>query len=100
MTPSIMAEHCHTECHLCSLSLMLAVTYAECHIKAPYAECCYAEYHYAECHYSECHGTAFDNANIIYFITKQATLMRRSSVLSRPLQLVFPGTAHLCVIQK
>jgi hypothetical protein len=39
MTPSIIEEHC----------------YAECHIKAPYAECRYAECHYAECHYAECH---------------------------------------------
>ncbi len=30
---------------------MLTVTYAECHIKAPYAEC-----HYAECRYAECPG--------------------------------------------
>jgi hypothetical protein len=28
---------------------MLTVTYAECHTKAPYAEC-----HYAECRYAEC----------------------------------------------
>jgi len=31
----------------------------------------------------------FDIANITYFFTKQATLM--STVLSHPLQLVFPG---------
>ncbi len=77
---------------------MMAVTYAECHIKAPFAQCCYAECRNAQCRYYECRGTAFDNANILYFIKKQATLIRRSSVLSRPLQLVFPGTAHLCVI--
>jgi hypothetical protein len=29
---------------------MLIVTYAECHIKAPYAEWRYAECRYAECH--------------------------------------------------
>ncbi len=28
---------------------MLTVTYAECHIKAPYAECRYVEYRYAFC---------------------------------------------------
>ncbi len=33
---------------------MLAVTYAECHIKLPYAECCYADCRYAECHCAEC----------------------------------------------
>jgi hypothetical protein len=32
---------------------MLTVTYAECHIKAPYAEC-----HYAECRYAECRGAS------------------------------------------
>jgi hypothetical protein len=31
-----------------------------------------------------------DIENIIYFFTQQATLMRRSTVLSLPLQLVFP----------
>jgi hypothetical protein len=29
--------------------------------------------------------------NIIYFLTKRAILLRRSSVLSLPLHLVFPG---------
>jgi hypothetical protein len=38
---------------------MLIVTYAECHIKAfyaeySYAECCYAECHCAECRYAKC----------------------------------------------
>jgi len=28
---------------------------------------------------------------LVYFLTKQATLIRRSTVLSLPLQLVFPG---------
>jgi hypothetical protein len=31
---------------------MLTITYTECHIKAPHAEC-----HYAECRYAECLGT-------------------------------------------
>ncbi len=35
---------------------MLTVTYGECHIKAPYAECRYAECRYAECRYAECRG--------------------------------------------
>ncbi len=35
---------------------MLTITYAECHIEAPYANCRYAECHYAECHYAECRG--------------------------------------------
>jgi hypothetical protein len=33
--------------------------------------------------------------NIIYFLTKRATPMRRSTVLSLPLQLVFPASKHL-----
>jgi hypothetical protein len=33
----------------------------------------------------------FDNENITYFYTKQATSMRRSTVLSLPFELVFPG---------
>ncbi len=49
------------------MSFLLTVTYAQCHIKAPYtechyaecggyAECRYAECRYAECHYAECRG--------------------------------------------
>ncbi len=30
--------------------IYVTVTYAECHIKAPYADCLYAECRYAECH--------------------------------------------------
>jgi hypothetical protein len=37
---------------------MLTVTYAECHILAPYAEC-----RYAECHYAECRGASLDYSN-------------------------------------
>jgi hypothetical protein len=37
----------------------------------------------------------FDIENIIYFLTKNAALLRRSTVLSLPLQLVFPGTVQL-----
>ncbi len=37
----------------------------------------------------------FDNTNIIHFFTKQATLLRRSIVLSLPLQLVFPGPRYV-----
>ncbi len=38
---------------------MLTVTYAECHIETPYAECRYAEFHNAEFRYAECCG-AYD----------------------------------------
>jgi hypothetical protein len=41
-------------------------------------------------------SAAFDIENIIYFLTKQASQMRRSTVLSLPLQLVFPG-ACICL---
>jgi hypothetical protein len=37
--------------------------------------------------------TSFDNANIIYVLTKQATLITSSTVLSLPLHLVIPGAA-------
>ncbi len=33
---------------------------------------------------------SFDNFTIIYFFTQQATLMRRSTVMSLPVQLVSP----------
>jgi hypothetical protein len=35
---------------------MRTVTYAECHIKAPYAEYHYGECRYAERRYAECRG--------------------------------------------
>jgi hypothetical protein len=34
---------------------MLTVTYAECHVQAPYAECLYAECRYADCRSAENH---------------------------------------------
>ncbi len=34
---------------------MLTVTFADCDLKAPCAECHYAECRYAECRYAECH---------------------------------------------
>ncbi len=39
------------------MSFMPSVIYAQCHIKALYAECHYAECRYAECRYAEYHGT-------------------------------------------
>ncbi len=36
------------------MSFKLTVTFAQCHIKAPYTECHYAEHGYAECRYAEC----------------------------------------------
>jgi len=39
-------------------------------------------------------STSFENASILYFLTTQATLMRRSTVLGFPLQLGFPGTGY------
>jgi hypothetical protein len=35
---------------------------------------------------------------LFIFLTKQATLMRRSTVLSLPLQLVFPYLAYLGIV--
>ncbi len=35
---------------------MLTVTYTECHILAPNAECLYAECRYAKRRYAECRG--------------------------------------------
>jgi hypothetical protein len=32
---------------------MVTITYAECQVKAPHAEC-----HYAKCRYAECRGAA------------------------------------------
>jgi hypothetical protein len=64
MTLSIMADHCYDES-----SLMLNVTYAECHIQALYAECHFAECRSAECHYTECCGANIFWLNtVIYFL--------------------------------
>ncbi len=48
---------------------MLTVTYANCYIEAPcadcrYAECRYAECRYAECRYVVCRGTIFKALNV------------------------------------
>jgi hypothetical protein len=40
---------------------------------------------------------AFYHANIIYYFTKLASLMRRSIILSFPLQLVLPGLKKVVV---
>ncbi len=45
---------------------MLSVIYAECHIKAPYAECRYTECHYAECRCAECHGAKNISLNFCF----------------------------------
>ncbi len=64
--------------------------------------------HQAQCHYTECRGvqygwppciTRLDQILFILnilctFVTKHATSMRRSTVLSLPLQLVFPAQAY------
>ncbi len=45
---------------------MLIVTYAECRIEAPSAECRFDERRYSECHYGECYGAvpkAFERVN-------------------------------------
>ncbi len=36
-------------------------------------------------------STVLDSANIVFFFTKPAILIRRSTVLSIPFQLVFPA---------
>jgi hypothetical protein len=43
-----MLSVAYVQCHLCSVSLMLSVIYAECYVQALYDEC-----HYAVCHYAE-----------------------------------------------
>jgi hypothetical protein len=39
-------------------------------------------------------------ANIIYFLAKQAGLLRRSTVLSLPLQLVFPDSTIVDCVRR
>jgi len=71
---------------------MLTVTYAECHIKAPYAESHYAECHYAERRYAECCGalmtalltsvrlgrkTCFGTDTLAYFSERQRGIKKR-----------------------
>ncbi len=41
-------------------------------------------------------SAAFENANIIYFLTKQATLMRRSAVLKPSSSVSVPCLRHDC----
>jgi hypothetical protein len=44
---------------------MLSVVYAECHIKAPYAEFCNAECRYAECRDAEYRGGICDAISFV-----------------------------------
>jgi hypothetical protein len=41
---------------------------------------------------------AFEDINIIYIFTKQAYLVRKSTHMILPLQLVFLATAKACII--
>jgi hypothetical protein len=43
---------------------MLSVTYSECHIQAPFAECHYAQCRYAECYNAMCCGAVCFAINI------------------------------------
>ncbi len=74
---------------------MFAISQSTCHQKAFFAQCNYntigrevllkgnAQYGWPPCT-SQVRSAAFDSPNIISFLTKQATLMRRSTVLSLP----------------
>jgi hypothetical protein len=42
----------YAECHLCKVSIMQSVNYAECRKQINYAEG-----HYAECRWAKCRGT-------------------------------------------
>jgi hypothetical protein len=42
--------------------VILTATYAECHIKAPFAECRYAECPYADCRYVDCRRASLTSA--------------------------------------
>ncbi len=55
---------------------LLTVTYAESHIKAPYAECHYAECRYDECRYAECRG-AIVNTKLRHLRYMQKCLLRQ-----------------------
>ncbi len=48
------------------MSFILTVAYAECHIKAPYAEC-----RYAECRYAECRGASYYGLSGWYLRTRK-----------------------------
>jgi hypothetical protein len=52
---------------------MLTVTYAECHLKAPHAECHYAEYRYAECH-----GAKLPSANSLALLSSVSDCEEKS----------------------
>ncbi len=54
------------------MSFIQTVTYAECHINAPYAGCRYAECRYAECRFAECLGAiSFCVASSLFVITSE-----------------------------
>ncbi len=58
---------------------MLTATYAECHTKAPYAECRNAECHYAKCRYAACHVAECRSAECRYAECHGATKIDMSA---------------------
>ncbi len=57
---------------------MLTVTYTECHIKAPHAQCRYAKCFYAECRYVECYAECH-SANTM--VLKSVTFSHQGELL-------------------
>jgi hypothetical protein len=85
-----MGEHCNAEL------FMLSATYAESHILPFYAQCRCAERRYAECR-GALVPTSFDKLPLMLQILftplkNKVPQVRRSTVLSLPLKLVFRGT--------
>ncbi len=52
---------------------MLSIFYADCHIKAPYAEC-----RYVECCYAECRGTKLPKGKQSRFVVLCISLQKKS----------------------
>jgi hypothetical protein len=75
--------------------VVLIVIYADCQIKAPYAECryaecrcaecCYAECRYSECRYAECryaycHGALYSGKLLPYLLVLEIAKGKRCSL--------------------
>ncbi len=97
MTLSITAEHCYAERHLCWLSLMLTVTYVDCHTKAPYAECHYAECRYAACCYAE-YRSMF--SIIMLYITYDVMLSKMALRIMTHNITISATECHLCSLSQ
>jgi hypothetical protein len=93
LMPSVIYKP-YAECHLCWVSFMLSVTYAECHFNPFLLSVNYAECHiqalYNECHYSQCRRPHHHHATTkpCSFLSSPLSSTRRRYIFVAPWHVV------------